>query len=64
MKTISSSATKIVLLMFAFTLCVGFIFDKVSAETFTISATLVFGAYFGDKSRNPEKNENNNINQG
>ena len=43
--------------MFAFTLCVGFLIGKVSAEIFTVSATLVFGAYFGDKSRTNQPND-------
>lgn len=54
MSQIFSSATKIVLLMFATTMCTGFIMGRIEAVVFIPVATLVFGAYFG----NPSKSTN------
>ena len=51
MSQIFSSATKIVLLMFALTLCSGFLLGRIEAVVFIPVATLVFGSYFG----NPNK---------
>lgn len=44
---ILSSATKIVLILFALTVCVGFMLGKLSAELFVPMATMVLGFYFG-----------------
>lgn len=51
MSSIYTSATKITLLMFAITVCAGFLLNKIGADIFIATATLVLGAYFGDKGR-------------
>lgn len=35
--------------MFSLTVCVGFIINKINADIFIATATLVLGAYFGNK---------------
>lgn len=44
------SATKFVLVMFSMTVCIGFLIGKIPADIFIATATLVLGAYFGNKS--------------
>ena len=61
MKSISSSATKIVLIMFALTTCAGFLLGKIDAAIFVPLVASVLGAYYGDKSR--KTNENTDIAQ-
>ena len=48
---IFNSATKIVLLMFSLTVCSGFLLNKIGADIFIATSTLVLGAYFGDKTK-------------
>lgn len=48
---IFGSATRIVLLMFSVTVCMGFLQGKIGADIFIATATLVLGAYFGDKGK-------------
>lgn len=56
MSQLFSSATKIVLLMFAVTICAGFLMGRIDAVVFIPVATLVFGSYFGNPSKvTPEK---------
>lgn len=43
------SATKFVLIMFSFTVCIGFLLGKIQADIFIATSTLVLGAYFGNK---------------
>jgi hypothetical protein len=47
MSRITSSASKITLLLFALTVCVGFVLKLLSAELFVPLATMVLGFYFG-----------------
>jgi hypothetical protein len=35
--------------MFSTTVCFGFLFGKINADIFIATATLVLGAYFGNK---------------
>ena len=55
---IHKSATKIVLLTFSVTVCAGFLLDKIGADIFIATSTLVLGAYFGDKGRTVVSSEN------
>jgi len=57
MKRIVSSATKITLLAFTFTICAGFLRDKLSPELFVPMATVVLGFYFG--STKPQRDDIN-----
>jgi ABC-type polysaccharide/polyol phosphate export permease len=49
MKNIFTSATKIVLLLFALTACVGFLWGKLSPELFASAMGGVFGFFFANK---------------
>ena len=49
MKKIFASATKITLLMFAVTACVGFLWGKLSPELFASALGGVFGFFFANK---------------
>jgi uncharacterized membrane protein len=46
---ILESATKIVLLMIALTVCIGFLMEKLPVEFFIPIVTAVFGFYFAYK---------------
>lgn len=46
MKNLLTSATKLVFLTVAFTVCVGFFMNKVSEQAFLSIATLVFAFYY------------------
>ena len=50
MKQIFSSATKIVFLLTALTVCAGFFVGKISEQAFLQVATAVFSFYYGTKS--------------
>lgn len=53
MTNILSSATKIVFIMIALTLCIGFFIGKVDGKDFLIIVGMVFAFYYGTKSVTP-----------
>lgn len=57
MKMIFTSATKIVFLLTAVTVCAGFFFNKISEQAFLQVATAVFSFYYGTKTVEKTKEE-------
>lgn len=51
---ILSSATKIVFLLTAFTVCVGFFLNKVSEQAFLSLVTMVFAFYYSKGTETPQ----------
>ena len=49
MKNIFSSATRIVLILFALTACAGFLLGKLSSELFAAALMSVLSYYYGNK---------------
>jgi len=52
MKNIYTSATKIVFILMAFTICAGFFLGKIDSQSFLTVAMLPIAFYYGQKPRN------------
>lgn len=61
MKNIYTSATKLVFLLTAITVCSGFFLGMISEQAFLQVATAVFSFYYGTKALDKPRDESQNL---